>query len=67
MVQVVVKCPFCECIDAVKKHDLGKTGYLRYLCQSYCRTFLLNDAYRACQPGISEQIVDLANEQYRYS
>ncbi len=60
MAQVDVKCPFCECTDAVKKHGLGNAGYQRYRCQSCCRTFQLDYAYRACQPGMKEQIVDLA-------
>ncbi len=49
MAQVGVKCTFCEC-----------TGCQRYRCQSCCRTFQLEYAYRACQPGMKEQIVDLA-------
>lgn len=60
MTLVDVKCPFCERIDAVKKHGTGKTGHRRYRCQSCCRTFQLDYAYRACQPGMKEQIVDLA-------
>lgn len=60
MAQVDVKCPFCERPDAVKKHGLDNTGYQRYRCQSCRRTFQPDYAYRACQPGMKEQIVDLA-------
>ena len=60
MAQVDVKCLFCAQIDAVKKHGQGNTGHQRYRCQSCRRTFQLDFAYRACQPGMKEQIVDLA-------
>lgn len=55
-----MKCPFCERTDAVKKHGLVNTGHQRYRCQSCRRTFQLDYAYRACLPGMKEQIVDLA-------
>lgn len=60
MAQVDVKCPFSGCIDAVKKHGLGNAGHQRYRCQSCCRTSQLDYAYRTCQHGMKEQIVDLA-------
>lgn len=41
MAQVDVKCPFCERINAVKKHGLGNTGHQRYRCQLCCRIFQL--------------------------
>ncbi|WP_445582682.1 IS1-like element transposase [Scandinavium lactucae] len=36
------------------------TGHQRYRCQLCRRTFQLDYTYRACQPGMKEQIVDLA-------
>ncbi|WP_072012390.1 IS1-like element transposase [Pectobacterium parvum] len=60
MAQVDVKCHFCECTDAVKKHGMGNAGYQRSRYQSCCRTFQLDYAYCACQHGMKEQIVDLA-------
>ncbi|QAX78710.1 IS1 family transposase [Yersinia hibernica] len=60
MAKVDVKCTFCEQIESVKKHGLGKAKLQRYRCQSCCRTFQLDYAYRACQPGMKSQIVDLA-------
>lgn len=60
MAKVDVKCPFCEQTECVKKHGFGKAKLQRYRCQSCCRTFQLYYAYRACQPGMKEQIVDLA-------
>ncbi|WP_346267111.1 IS1-like element transposase [Pectobacterium brasiliense] len=60
MAQVDVKCPFCERINAVKKHGLGNNGHQRYRCQLCCRIFQLDYTYRACQPRMKEQIVDLA-------
>ena len=60
MAKVDVKCPFCGQADPVKKHGYAKRGHQRYRCQSCKRTFQLDYAYRACQPGMKEQIVDLA-------
>jgi transposase len=60
MAKIDVKCPFCEQTESVKKHGQGKTGHQRYRCQLCRRTFQLDYAYRACQPGMKEQIVDLA-------
>ena len=60
MAKVDVKCPFCKQTEPVKKQGQGKTGHQRYRCQSCYGTFQLNYAYRACQPGMKEQIVDLA-------
>ncbi|EAW1231035.1 IS1 family transposase [Salmonella enterica] len=59
MVKVDVKCPFYEQPVSVK-HGPGKAKLQRYRCQSCCRTFQPDYAYRACQPGMKEQIVDLA-------
>ncbi len=58
MAKVDVRCPFCEQTDPVKKHGHGKSGHQRYRCQTCKRTFQLDYAYRACQPGMKEQIVD---------
>jgi len=60
MAKVDVKCPFCEQPESVKKHGQGKTGHQRYRCQSCRRTFQLDYACRACQPGMKEQIIVLA-------
>lgn len=59
MARVNVTCPFCEQTTPVKKHGLGSTGRQRYRCQSCCRSFQLEYEYRACLPGMKEQIVDL--------
>ena len=60
MAKVDARCPFCEQTAAVKKHGLGSAGHQRYRCQACCRSFQLDYAYRACQPGMKEKIVDLA-------
>lgn len=53
MAKVDVRCPFCGQTDPVKKHGYAKSGHQRYRCQSCKRTFQLDYAYRACQPGMS--------------
>lgn len=60
MAKVDVRCPFCEQKKPVKKHGYGKSAHQRYRCQACKRTFQLDYAYRACQPGMKAQIVDLA-------
>nr|UNJ79704.1 Mobile element protein [Morganella morganii] len=60
MATVAVKCRFCGLIDAVKKHGSGNDGHPRYRCQDCCRSFQLDYTHKACQPGIKEQVVDLA-------
>ncbi|MDC9607143.1 IS1-like element transposase [Xenorhabdus griffiniae] len=60
MATVEVKCRFCQQTEYVKKHGKGEAGHQRYRCFSCQRTFQLDYAYRACQAGIKEQVVDLA-------
>jgi len=60
MATVEVKCRFCNQIDYVKKHGEGSMKHQRYRCYQCNKTFQLDYIYRACRPGIKEQIVDLA-------
>ncbi|OHT22629.1 transposase [Providencia stuartii] len=60
MALVSVKCRFCGLTAPVKKHGTGNGGHPRYRCQTCSRTFQLDYIYRACQPGIKEQVVELA-------
>lgn len=60
MTLVSVKLRFCGLTDSVKKHGASNGGYPRYHRQTFCRTFQLDYRYRACQPRIKEQMVELA-------
>lgn len=60
MAKVDVRCSSCEQTSPVNKHGYAKNGHQCYHCQSCKRTFQLDYAYRACQPGMKDQIVDLA-------
>ncbi|HCJ9454240.1 TPA: IS1 family transposase [Escherichia coli] len=60
MATISVKCRFCGLTAPVKKHGTGNGGHPRYRCQACCRTFQLDYTYNACQPGIKEQVVELA-------
>lgn len=60
MALISVKCRFCGLTAPVKKHGTGNGGYPRYRSQTCCCTFQLDYKYRACQPGIKEQVVELA-------
>lgn len=60
MATIDVKCRFCNQTDDVKKHGTGCRDHQRYRCQSCRKTFQIDYTYRACKPGMKEQIVDLA-------
>lgn len=60
MAKVDVKCPFCAQTASVKKYGPGSAGHQHYRCQVCCRSFQVDYEYRACQPGMKEQVVDLA-------
>ncbi|MEQ5434099.1 IS1 family transposase [Providencia huaxiensis] len=59
MDKVDVRCTFCQQTPSVKKYGLVSTGHQRYRCQDCCRSFQLDDEYRACQPGTKDKIIDL--------
>ncbi|HAY3568180.1 TPA: hypothetical protein JRW37_003634 [Salmonella enterica subsp. enterica serovar Typhimurium] len=60
MAKVDVKCPFCAQTASVKKYGPGSAGHQHYRCQVCCRSFQVDYEYLACQPGMKEQVVDLA-------
>ncbi|EHM7257720.1 PQQ-dependent sugar dehydrogenase [Salmonella enterica] len=60
MAKVDVKCPFCAQTASVKKYGPGSAGHQHYRCQACCRSFQVDYEYRACQPGMKGQVVDLA-------
>ncbi|MCG6273264.1 IS1 family transposase [Vibrio vulnificus] len=60
MAVVDVKCRFCRQTEFVRKHGTGSGGHQRYRCQSCRKTFQLDYCYRACQPGLKAQVVELA-------
>jgi transposase-like protein len=57
-----IHCPQCDSTQIIKS---GKsvTGTQRYLCQNIeCKTqtFMQSYRYKACEPGITEKIVEMA-------
>ena len=57
-----IHCPTCDSTEII---ELGKssTGTQRYLCQNTecnTRTFMLDYHYKACEPGTTEKIVEMA-------
>ncbi|MGL9751110.1 MAG: IS1 family transposase [Symbiopectobacterium sp.] len=60
MANVDVRCPFCEQTASVKNTVYGKSGHQRYRYQSCKRTFQLDYSYCACQPGMTDQLINLA-------
>ena len=62
MALVEVRCRGCQGTK-VRKAGFTAKGKQRYLCQnSDCSTvtFLLDYSYRACEPGVREQILEMA-------
>ncbi len=62
MAVIVVRCPFCDSDNIVKR---GKTsnGKQRFLCQREAcsqRTFILEYTNRGYLPSVKRQIIDLA-------
>ncbi len=57
-----ITCPDCGS-DTIKKAGLSARGTQRYCCQNPdCskKTFMLEYRYRAYEPGVKEQLVDMA-------
>jgi len=58
MVYIEVECPHCKSTD-VSKFGTMPSGKQRYACNNplcHHKTFILKYSYRACDPGIREQI-----------
>lgn len=47
-------------MDAVRRKGLSTNGNQRYKCESCKRSFQLAYTHRAHQPGIKEQVIDMA-------
>ncbi|OKP01943.1 transposase [Xenorhabdus eapokensis] len=53
-------CRYCHKTEEVKGHGKGRTGHPRYHCYACRKTFQLNYTYQACNPGVKEQVIDIA-------
>ncbi len=60
MVTIVVSCRYCGKSEAVRRKGLSTHGHQRYRCENCKRTFQLDYNKRAYQPGIKEQVIDMA-------
>ncbi len=60
MVTITVSCRYCGNQDAVRRKGLSTNGHQRYKCEACQRSFQLEYAHRAHQPGIKQQIIDMA-------
>ena len=57
-----IHCPYCDSPRIIKSGK-SSTGAQRYLCQNEecgTQTFMLNYQYKACEPGMTEKIVEHA-------
>ena len=59
MAYIEIKCVFCGSTEVIK-HGKNPNGHQRYRCKSCLKTFQLEYKYKACAPGIRDQIIDMA-------
>jgi len=55
-------CPYCKQDDVIR-HSKSAKGAQRFLCKNdkcETKTFMLDYCYKACKPGIREQVVEMA-------
>lgn len=65
MVTITVSCRYCANQEAVRRKGVSPNGYqphrrTGYKCEACQRSFQLDYAKRAYQPGIKEQVIDMA-------
>ena len=60
MVTITVSCPYCDTQEAVRRKGVSAQGNQRYKCEACKRSFQLTYAKRAYQPGVKEQVIDMA-------
>jgi transposase-like protein len=60
MAMVDVKCRYCNQTEDVKKYGKSHRGHQKYRCFACQKVFQLEYTNRACQPGMKEQIIELA-------
>ncbi|MCH9691615.1 MAG: hypothetical protein K0U59_06070 [Gammaproteobacteria bacterium] len=60
---IEVKCPCCKQVENILKRRLNRNGVQRYIClnqECFTKTFVLEYHYKAFQPSIKEQAIDMA-------
>ena len=58
MASIPVLCRYCKSSDVVRYGM--QSGAARFKCKQCGRIFKTEYVYRACEPGVKEQIVDMA-------
>ena len=58
MAYQIVKCKYCNSSEVVRYGT--QSGRSRFRCKECCRIFKTEYMYRAYEPGVKEQIVDMA-------
>ena len=60
MVTITVSCRYCGNQDKVRRKGVSTNAHQRYKCEACGRSFQLLYAHRAHEPGIKEQVIDMA-------
>lgn len=55
-----VSCRCCGNQDKVQRKGLSTNGHRRYQCDACSRSFQLAYTHRAHEPGIKEQVIEMA-------
>jgi hypothetical protein len=63
MAHQIVICKYCTS-DKVVRYG-ARSGHVRHRCKDCGRVFKTEHAYRAYEPGVKEQIVDMAMRRRR--
>ena len=58
MAYEIVLCKYCQSSEVVRYGT--QSGRSRFRCKTCCRIFKTDYIYRAYEPGVKEQIVDMA-------
>ncbi len=58
MAYEIVSCKYCNSSEVVRYGT--QSGRSRFRCKTCCRIFKTDYVYRAYEPGVKEQIADMA-------
>jgi len=58
MACVEIKCFACGSTEVIK-HGKNPNGHQRYRCKSCNKTFQIDYTYKACAPGVRDQIIEM--------
>ena len=58
MAHQIIPCRYCKSTEVVRYGT--QSGHSRFRCKDCGRVFKTEYVYRACEPGVKEQLVEMA-------